>query len=114
MKKIFFGIFVVMFAFSCESVKDTAQTQNDSVPEIWEEGISTLTGIITNVVQEKDGQTITLKATDGIDYSCVISIPNLGKNHEQYREFRVGENITFRGNLSNDNRMTVIEVLENR
>lgn len=114
MKNIFFGIFIALFAFSCESVKDTAQNQDGSTPEIWEEGITTLTGTITNVVQEKDGQTITLKAKDGIDYSCVISIPNLGKNHKQYREFRKGESITFRGNLSNDNRMTVREVLENR
>jgi len=114
MKKIFLGIFIALFAFSCETVKDTGQTQNDSAPEIWEEGISTLTGVITNVVQEKDGQTITLKARDGKDYSCVVSIPNLRENYEQYRVFKEGENITFRGNLLNGNRMTVREVIENR
>lgn len=114
MIRIFIAFVIFLFSFSCETVKNAGQTQNGPEPEIWEEGISTLSGIITKVVQEKDGQTVTLKTGGGIEYICVISVPNLGDDHGRYREFKPGENITFRGNLSTKNRMTVREVLENR
>lgn len=102
----------LLINFSC---KNSIPSQNNSQnTEIWEGGISMITGVITSVKPEKDGQTIRLTDNIGNQYSAIISIPNLGDNSAQYREFKVGETIGFRGNLSPDNQMMVREVLELR
>lgn len=105
----------LIFIFGIVSCKNSAPEHNNTqTPEIWEEGISTITGLITEVKQEKDGQTIRLADNKGTEYTAVISIPNLRENAGQYREFKVGERISFKGNLSPDKRMVVREVLEMR
>lgn len=104
-------LFLFMAMISC---KNSVPRENTQTSEIWEEGISMITGVITDVKEEKDGQTIRLTDKKGIEYTAVISIPNLRENAGQYREFKVGETISFKGNLNPDNRMIVREVLEMR
>lgn len=109
----------IFFNFSCEAHKqNTEATESSEMTstqnEVWTEGITTITGTISNVIQEKDGQTIVLDNNKGIEYTAVISIPNLGENAAQYRQFEVGEEIGFRGNLIENQRMVVREVLEMR
>ena len=109
----------IFFNFSCEANKqNTEATESGEMTstqnEVWTEGITTITGTISNVIQEKDGQTIVLYNNKGIEYTAVISIPNLGENAAQYRQFEVGEEIGFRGNLIENQRMVVREVLEMR
>ena len=112
-KKCFFLPFLIsLFTFySCQTNK-TSTNDNAAETELWEQGISMVTGEITGVKQEKDGQTIRLRDNKGTEYTAVISIPNLGDKAGQYREFKVGETISFKGNLNPDNRMVVREVLE--
>ena len=107
----------MIFNFSCEAHKQNAETtesgeMTSTQNEVWTEGITTITGTISNVIQEKDGQTIVLYNNKGIEYTAIISIPNLGENAPQYRQFEVGEEIGFRGNLIENQRMVVREVLE--
>ena len=98
---------------ACESNQTSqANTEINEQTEVWENGISTITGIISKVTPEKDGQTIVLTNNEGVKYTAVVSIPNLGENAGQYRQFKAGENISFRGNLFENNRMIVREVLE--
>ncbi len=106
----------IFFNFSCEANKQNAETTETTTSEsqVWTEGITTITGTISSVTQEKDGQTVVLTNNKGIEYTAVISIPNLGENAAQYREFKVGEEIGFRGNLIENQRMAVREVLEMR
>jgi len=110
------GIFILMLSFiliisSCNTNK-TNQATEEASSEVWTEGITTITGIISSVTQEKDGQTIVLTNNKGIEYTAIISIPNLGENASQYRKFEAGENVGFRGNLIENQRMVVREVLE--
>ena len=99
----------VLFLSSCHIRKiDKTQT-------VWEQGISTINGKIESVKQEKDGQTIQFKTNEGESYVVVVSIPNLGENAHQYREFKVGEEIGFQGetlSLDNQKRMIVRSILE--
>lgn len=97
---------------ACNANKTTQATETSN--EVWAEGITTITGIISNVIQEKDGQTIMLTNNKGIEYTAVVSTANLGDNAAQYREFKVGESIGFRGNLIENQRMVVREVLESK
>ena len=109
-------LFTVMliFIFSCEANKNNSETAETTTEnsEVWTEGITTITGTISKVTQEKDGQTILLSNNKGIEYTAVISIPNLGENANQYRKFEVGEAVGFKGNLIENQRMVVREVLE--
>lgn len=108
---------IILFVTSCKTNKTVDQTENNEATEIWEGGITGISGIISEVKQEKDGQTIKLTNNKGISYTAVISISNLGENHAQYRKFEVGENVGFRGEtfkMGNEIRMVVREVLETR
>lgn len=105
------ALFLFMAMISC---KNSITRQNTQAPEIWEEGISMIAGVITDVKQEKDGQTIRLTNKKGTEYTAIVSIPNLRENAGQYREFKVGETISFKGNLNPDNLMIVRQVLEMR
>lgn len=96
---------------SCKTNHVTADAEANT-SEVWNEGITRITGTIMEVTQEKDGQTIKLVNNKGIEYTAVVSIPNLGENHAQYRQFKVGEEIGFKGNLVENQRMVVREVLE--
>ena len=104
----------IFFNFSCEANKQNAETSETTTEnqEVWTEDTTTITGTISSVTQEKDGQTIVLFNNKGVEYTAVISIPNLGQNAAQYRQFKVGEEIGFRGNLIENQRMVVREVLE--
>lgn len=103
-----------MLNLSCEANKKNAETSETSAEnqEVWTEDLTTITGTISSVIQEKDGQTIVLFNNKGVEYTAVFSIPNLGENAAQYRQFKVGEEIGFRGNLIENQRMVVREVLE--
>ncbi len=122
MKSILFISILIAFStlqISCEANKPNAETAETtetttSENEVWTEGITTITGTISSVTQEKDGQTIILFNNKGVEYIAVISIPNLGENAAQYREFKVGENVGFKGNLIENQRMVVREVLETK
>ncbi len=107
-------ILVLLATITACKTNNISQENNHTTPEseVWEEGITRITGIISKVTQEKDGQTIMLTNNKGIEYTAVISIPNLGENHAQYRKFEVGEEIGFKGNLIENQRMVVREVLE--
>lgn len=106
----------IFFNFSCEANKQNTETSETTAEnqEVWTEDTTTITGTIASVTQEKDGQTIVLFNNKGVEYTAVISIPNLGENAAQYREFKVGEEIGFRGNLIENQRMVVREVLETK
>lgn len=106
------GAFI--FFTSCEANKKTTETTETTTSEneVWEEGITSITGTISSVKQEKDGQTIVLYNNKGVEYTAVISIPNLGENASQYRKFEVGEKIGFKGNLIENQRMVVRQILE--
>ena len=114
MKNTGFTILISCFilALNACNTNKANQPTTESPGEIWAEGITTITGTISNVIREKDGQTITLTNNKGIEYTAVISISNLGENAAQYREFKAGERVGFRGNLIENQRMVVREVLE--
>ncbi len=116
MKNTGFTILItsVILALSSCNTNKTPQATAEATGEVWAEGITTITGTISSVTPEKDGQTIVLTNNKGIEYTAVISIPNLGENAAQYRQFKVGENVGFRGNLIENQRMVVREVLEMR
>ena len=103
------SVFIVLFLLSCTTTKSNTDTTNN---EVWEEGISTVTGTITKVTPEKDGQSLVLTIPNQIEYNLIVSIPNLGENAVHYRTFRIGEYLTFKGNLGKDNTMIVREILE--
>lgn len=120
MKKLVFTLAISAFTIgliSCEANKknaestETAETTT-SESEVLADGITTITGTISSVTPEKDGQTIVLTNNKGITYTAVISIPNLRENATQYRKFEVGETVGFKGNLLDNQRMVVREVLE--
>ncbi len=106
----------IIFLISCEANKKTTEVTETTTSEneVWEEGITSITGTISSVKQEKDGQTIVLHNNKGVEYTAVISIPNLGDNAAQYRKFEAGETVTFKGNLIENQRMVVREILETR
>lgn len=122
MKKLSFilSIFAVIFTVtSCKTNKVATETAEstettETTTEVWEGGTMTISGVISDVKQEKDGQTITLTNTKGITYTAIISIPNLGENHAQYRKFTIGETVSFKGELFESQRLIVREVLEMR
>ena len=116
MRKSGYFLLILGFATSFISCKtnNPAQENQTAQSEIWAEGMTTITGTISSVTEEKDGQTIMLTNNKGIEYTAVVSIPNLGKNAAQYRKFEVGESVGFRGNLIENQRMVVREVLEMR
>lgn len=103
------SVFIILFMLSCTTTKSKNDT---TINEVWEEGISTLTGTITKVTPEKDGQSLVLTIPNQIEYNLIVSIPNLGENAVHYRTFRIGEYLTFKGNLGKDNTMIVREILE--
>lgn len=106
------AVFSLIFALNSCKTNNVSQENSEAGSEVWAEGISTISGTISEVIQEKDGQTITLYNNKGVKYTAVISIPNLGENHSQYRKFNVGEMVNFKGNLIENQRMVVREVLE--
>jgi hypothetical protein len=110
MKPLVFICALAIF-FSCKS-NQTTDTNQPETTEVWENGLTNITGVISKVTPEKDGQTVMLTNNKGIEYTAIVSIPNLGKNAAQYRQFKVGENVGFRGNLVENQRMIVREVLE--
>lgn len=118
MKKSIFILSALAFmTTSCKTSKVTEAseaTETTETTEVWEGGTMTITGVISDVKQEKDGQTITLTNNKGITYTAVISIPNLGENHAQYRKFAPGETVSFKGDLFESQRLIVREVLEMR
>lgn len=115
MKKSIFILSALAFmTTSCKTSKVTEASETTETTEVWEGGTMTITGVISDVKQEKDGQTITLTNTKGITYTAVISIPNLGENHAQYRKFAPGETVSFKGDLFESQRLIVREVLEMR
>lgn len=108
---------VTLSLTSCKTNKmaaETTESATETTTEVWEGGTMTISGKISDVKQEKDGQTITLTNSKGITYTAVISIPNLGENHAQYRKFQVGEEASFKGELFENQRLIVREVLELR
>lgn len=96
--------------FSCKSSK-VSQTTESSNTEVWTKGITTISGKIAKVTQEKDGQTVILHNNKGIEYTAVVSISNLKDNASQYRTFVAGESVVFKGNLIENQRMVVREIL---
>ena len=116
MKKIVFILTMSVFTLcltSCNSNKMNNEPETTS-NEVWAEGISTITGKISSVTPEKDGQTIELINNKGVKYIAVVSISNLRENAAQYRKFEVGESVGFKGNLLDNQRMVVREVLETK
>lgn len=119
MKKLSFLLAIcvgVLAITSCKTSKITEGSEG-SASEVWENSSSVISGIISEVTQEKDGQTIKLTNNKGISYTAVISIPNLGENHAQYRKFAPGEKVIFKGEtfqMGEETRMIVREVLETR
>ena len=105
------SVFIVLISLSCTVNNSSNESSNT---EVWEEGISTLTGTITKVTPEKDGQSLVLMTQHQIEYNLIVSIPNLGDNAAQYRKFEVGEYISFKGNLLDNRTLIVREVLETR
>ena len=55
-----------------------------------------VTGVVEEIQHSKDGLTAKIKTGEGKFYFATISIPNL-KNPDQYREVKVGGNITITG-----------------
>src|SRR5690606_37573888 len=101
---------------ACESNKIQNETEETN-GEVWENGTATISGVISEITQEKDGQTIKLTNNKGVNYTAVVSISNLKENASQYRKFEVGESVSFKGEffkLGEENRMVVREVLETR
>ncbi len=54
----------------------------------------TVKGTVTEIMPGKDGYTAKLKTDDGKMYMAIISIPNMEK---EYKQVKVGENITVTG-----------------
>ena len=107
-------MFSLIMSISACNTNKTGQEPETTSSEVWAEGITTITGTITSVTPEKDGQTIELTNNKGVKYTAVVSIPNLRENASQYRKFEVGETVGFKGNLLDNQRMVVREILETR
>jgi hypothetical protein len=80
-------------------------------PNLNQEELILVSGQITDVKAEKDGQTISLTDQNGTELKVLLSIPNLRQNADQYREFKVHEFITFKGEYVSDQRMIVRELV---
>lgn len=102
--------------FSCDNLRKDElpepEIENPAEnPPIQEEQLTLVSGTISDVKPEKDGQTISLTDQNGTEIKALISIPNLRENGNQYREFKVNEFITFKGEYVSDQRMVVREVV---
>lgn len=114
MRKLIFGICGVwgfLLFFSCSTNKENAENNSS---QVWAEGIQTLSGTITKVNQEKDGQSLILTNKNQMNFDVIVSIPNLNENANQYRQFEVGEFVTFKGNQLEGGTFIVREILETR
>lgn len=113
MKNLFLLIIVFSISFSCKTRKNQTTTETSAQNEVWEHGTYTVTGQVKSVILENNSQKILLKSKEGKEYTCVVSITGLEKNSNQYRLYKVGETITFRGEMLAANQMLVRQVLEN-
>ena len=119
--RIIAGLLIIgMGIYACSSNKAGQTTNNGEMmaasettsgAEVWEEGLSVITGTISSVETNKDGQTLVLYNNKGIKYTAVVSTANLGDNAFQYRTFKIGENVAFKGNLLDNQRVIVREIL---
>lgn len=80
-------------AFACSQKKDT------------------ITGVVEEIQQGKDGYTAKIKTEDGVIYFVTISHANL-KDHTQYRSVKVGDTIEVKGDQWDANGETHITVRE--
>ena len=53
-----------------------------------------------------------MRNRNGLEYICVLAKKNLIEASAPYRDFDVGETITFRGELQKENQILVTEILE--
>lgn len=107
-----FSIALILFGLSLIACQQNS-INNNSSKEIWAEGIQTISGKIIDVEAAKDGQIIKLKTSNNEIFTAIVSIPNLGDKANQYRTFKVGEPITFKGNRDEKFHFVVREILEN-
>lgn len=76
-----------------------------------------VSGKMKSVNQGTDGYTAELIADDGEIYFATVSIPNLGNNHEKYKEFKFGETLTVVGELwalGSEKQVTVRDILPSK
>ena len=77
-----------------ETVIDNTATS--VVPDDVAVNQATVTGIVTEIQNGKDGYTAKIKDPDGVYYFVTVSIPNL-KDPEGYREVKVNDEIIVSG-----------------
>lgn len=99
---------VAVNLIACNDKKADGETTNQEtetkdivvpeVPENAEEKQVTIKATVLSVEHGKDGVTAKAVDDDGIEYSIIISIPNL-KEPDMYREVKKGDIITVSGTL---------------
>ena len=75
-----------------------------------------ISGIVKSISYGDDGYTAEIITDDGDKYVATISIPNLGKNHEKYKNYKNGERIIIIGELwevENKLHITVRNIINN-
>lgn len=112
MKNFFLAFMGVFVFFSCESSK-VVDSNGNNQEKIWEKGTFTVTGKITEVSEDKDSQVVILRDRNDVEYICIITSSKLSDNSAPYRVFKIGETITFRGEIEKENQVLVYEILEN-
>lgn len=110
---IFISVLLVsgMVIISCTSKMGVQTSGEIKSNEVWEEGLSIVTGTISVIEQNKDGQNLILYNNKGIKYTAIVNPTNLGNNAFQYRSFKVGESVGFKGNLLENQQLIVREIL---
>ena len=84
-----------------ETTNQEAETKEITVPEVpenAEEKQVTIKATVLSVEHGKDGVTAKAVDDDGVEYSIIISIPNL-KEPDMYREVKKDDIITVSGTL---------------
>lgn len=104
--------FAVLFLLVNCKIQKTENFYNES-KEVWEEGISMLTGTVTEIrAKEKNSQRFILTDKNQVEYELILTVEDLNATSSQYREIRIGEYLSFKGNLNQNKKMIVREILE--
>ncbi len=73
-------------------------------PQEIKDKLITVNGRVTEIEDGKDGYTATIKNTNGDEYIATISVVNLQKGSGNYKKYAVGDSITVKGTLWEDDK----------
>lgn len=113
MKSLILLIGFMTIFWACETQKTTQNPMEANTTEVNYEENFMISGNVIEVKQEKDGQTLKVINNKGVEYTAILSIPNLKENASQYRKYEIGEYVQFQGDLHENQVLIVREVVKN-